>query len=314
MGNLNQIIIFTGNTINLKKFLIILFIFGFSKVNVLNSQQLKSDSKLTEECFQKLYNFSFFDFDSCLNQQKNLPESYIEFLKLNKNWWLLITSDESKYITDGFVNIINGLELLEKSSLSADDKTFLKICFESFRLRLYLYNKQYWRAFSQTKILKELIEPTLGREEQYFPYYFTSGLFNYFAFAARKKYPLIFNDSTYKKASREKGLYFLEKCSISENCMLKTESNYFLLKIFLEVEENHDKAEKYAKCLIQLHKTNAIFEFYQVKILKQLKCDNDAIQLAKNNQDLINANSSLSKMQKEHLKAIINKVLSKSSD
>ena len=203
--------------------------------------------------------------------------------------------------------LLKELDKIDKSNLEPDEKKFLQICYESFRLRFYLYSKQFWRAYEQTKIMNQLISTTLGKESDYNPYYLTSGLFNYFAFTGRKKYPFLFTDNLYKNSSREKGIKYLELASNSDNFMIKTEALYFLVKIYLEVEDKPDLALKYSSQLIGEYNSNIIFQYYHLNILLNLKQNLQAKHEYNNILELIKSED-LSGKQKSHLKDIVDKV------
>jgi len=109
----------------MKKKKIILIIFSVWLISSFNLKAFKHEndySKQIELCFGKIYNFSFFEADSCINNSNDLPLCYKQFLLLNANWWKLVTSDEPQYITEGFVCILKGLDFLEKSKLDENEK------------------------------------------------------------------------------------------------------------------------------------------------------------------------------------------------
>jgi hypothetical protein len=265
-------------------------------------------SKQAEAYFDYLYNFSFQKADSCLMHLNGIPAYYKQFLLLNTSWWKLISTDDQKYITEGYINIIQGLNLIEHAEMNENEKTFLKICFESFRLRLLLYNQQYLRSYSQTKVLNKLTFPLLGKEKLYPPLNLTSGLYNYFAYMGNKKYPFLINDKNYKTASRVLGLEFLNQCSMNENIMLHIEARYFLMKINLEMEEDGPKALEYSTSLIKDYKGNLIFQYYHLKILLHLKNELAAKEQYNKILRLTHENNELSEMQKKHMAQITAKL------
>jgi hypothetical protein len=297
----------------MKKKKLILFLFTVWLCSSLTLKAFEKEpdyNKQIEICFQSIYNLSFSEVDSCINNSNEIPLCYKQFLLLNLNWWKLVTSNEPQYITEGFVCIIKGLDLLEKSKLDENEKTFLKICFESFRLRLLLYNQQFWRSYTQSKAMNKLIAPTQENEKTFTSFYLTSGLYNYFAFVARKKYPFLFNDKNYKKASKEIGIEYLKECTNSSNKMLQNESLYFLMKLYLEIENEPEKAMEYSSQLIKNNCNNLIYHYYHLNILLNLKRYKPAkeeyskiIKLAEN--------ITLSPNQKKHIIDITNKIYKK---
>jgi hypothetical protein len=277
--------------------------------NPVQAQQESWSSRATINYFEFLYNFSFIKSDSCLHVQlTSEPDYYRYFLITNEKWWQLVTTGNIKYYSECMAGMINGTESLEKSKLSFHEKNFLHICFESFKLRLMLYDKQYLKAYSQSKSVVAQIQPVLGLEKNFNPYYLTSGLYNYFASTGREKYPLLFTNKNFKTASKVVGLGYLETCSQSNVVFLNTEANYFLMKIYLEIEENPEKAQIYSNRLLKLYGNNIIYQYYQLNILLNLKRTQQAKEQYLLVLRLIEGNTEISSEQKIHLKDITEKL------
>ena len=277
----------------------------------IEAQQENWGSSATINYFENLYNFSFVKTDSCLHAQLNsVPDYYRYFLIMNEKWWQLVTTGNIKYYSECMAGMINGTESLDKSNIPYHEKNFLHICYESYKLRLMLYDKQYIKAYSQSKSVVSQIQPVLGLEKKFNPYYLTSGLYHYFASAGREKYPLLFTNKSFKTASKVVGLGYLETCSQSDIKFLSTEANYFLMKIYIEIEENPEKALIYSNRLLKLYGNNIIYQYYQLNILLNLK----RVQQAKDQYllvlKLIDENSEISSEQKIHLKEITDKLYS----
>ncbi len=90
---------------------------------------------------------------------------------------------------------------------------------------------------------------------------------------AHSDYPLLrpflylFNDG-----SKTKGLAHLKLLSYSDDKILNTESNYFLMKIYYEIESDKQSALAYSNHLKKNFKSNYVFHFYNHKI-KSKKTD-----------------------------------------
>jgi len=152
--------------------------------------------------------------------------------------------------------------------------------------------------------------PTQEKEKNFTSFYLTSGLYNYFAFAARKKYPFLFNDKNYKKASKEIGIEYLKECTNSSNKMLQNESLYFLMKIYLEIENEPEKAMEYSIQLIKKNNNNLIYHYYYLNILLNLKQYTQAKEEYYNIINLTNR-INLNINQKKHINEITNKLYKK---
>lgn len=284
---------------------IVLFILLGGKLNNVTAQQETWKSNETIRFFNCIYNFSFESCDSSIMvQNTTLPDYYRYFLIANSKWWMLVTTDNKQYYSECLAGVLNGTESLEKANIAYHEKNFLKICYEAYRLRLMLYDKQYVKAYSQSKAVTGYIEPVLDLEKTFIPYYLTSGLYHYFGSAGREKYPLLFKDKKYKTASKVVGLGYLETCAKSDVAFLSNEANYYLMKIYLEVEENNEKALSYSNRLVKSFSNNVLYQYYHLNILLNLKRTiqvNEQYQLVLKK---IEENQQLNNEQKSHLKEI----------
>ena len=76
---------------------------------------------------------------------------------------------------------------------------------------------------------------------------------------------------SFPKGDKNKGLRYLEKCSISSDEMIRTEANYFLLKIYAYTEKDYSKAYVNAQILTQQHPNNLVYSLEQFKLMLVLK-------------------------------------------
>ncbi len=281
-----------------RKILIIILLSTFS--NNLQSYSFQ-EAKIISEYFESLYSFEFNKSDSILSSLPKSPE--YSFIQINNYWWKLITTDNKKNIIYSNALIINH-DKKYSNSPPTENEVLLNISIQAFKLRFLLYNKQYYKAYKQAKFLVQIISSsTIAQDNEYTILIY--GLMNYFGNKAYKKYPFVFYQKQYKNFSDTIGIILLEKAAKTNNIFVKTESLYFLVKIYYEVEENYEKALFYSSKLTSLYPDNAIFGYYHLNILINLKKNNEAKIFKEKLFKSIYSNNSLTLEQIVHIKSII---------
>ena len=105
---------------------------------------------------------------------------------------------------------------------------------------------------------------------------------------------------TFPKGDKNKGLGYLEECSLSGNEMIRTEANYFLMKIYAYTEKDYPKALTKVQILAHMHPNNLVYSLEQFKLLLKMKKEAEAELFQKNLVEQILATENLSTAQKNH--------------
>ncbi|MCX6272260.1 MAG: hypothetical protein NTU44_13800 [Bacteroidetes bacterium] len=217
-----------------------------------------------------LYQFEFSDAqqDADYLKTRHSASPWGHVLQANIHWWKIITGENEGAAKTGFRK---ELDLAEKKTTdkSSVEGLYCLIIVNSLRSRYELLNKNYLSTFVLLNRSKDLIRRANGKEEEYEPYYLTQGLFQYFMAAARDKMGLVASLFSFH-ADRKKGLEYLERLTHSGNRVLKTEGNYFLMKIYLEMENDPAHAKTYADYLTTFFPGNLVFCYYNQKINRLL--------------------------------------------
>jgi len=290
--------------------LVLLFFFASSGYSQPSNSYL--DHSNSQEFIQMLYSYSFHSADSLLFSnpffsQKNVTT---DLLKANKEWWLLISGD----------NTANHSALCKQYLTLAEKKidaipseqlnpvhVFNLITIYSYLVRLELMNKNYFQAIKYLDITNSYIEYSLQNDSKYEFFTLTSGLYYYMAEYSQEEYPVLYPYFLFcPKGNKEKGIALLKKCSESENLILKTEANYFLMKIYLYCEKDFEKASQYAEYLIHQYPANLIFQYEYYSVLHVQKKATMFSQVAKIKLQASH-NNELNDSQKKHFIEIINK-------
>jgi hypothetical protein len=113
----------------------------------------------------------------------------------------------------------------------------------------------------------------------------------------------LFNFSPDKK----KGIEYLKHLSQSEDIILKTEGNYFLMKIYDEMEHQAVEAEKYSSFLIEKYPENLVYCLYHLRIMKQLRSGLESGPVAVEWRTVLAKNQQISNLQRAYLSRIFEK-------
>ena len=297
---------------------IVLFILigNFQQIiaNDIASNKFKED---VYKGFSTIYNFQFLKADSIIkNLKKDYPEmagTYI--LAANYYWWLIISGEDNKSVR---INYLTNLELAlqkinkVKPNLLSDDDIYNLICIYAYKVRLDAMNKNYLKAFKDLNDCITILKFSFDKEIAYEPFNLTTGLYNYLIGQIKKKYPFLLVYTVFLPyGNKTKGLAMLQKITKSDDEILFAEANYFLMKIYLEEEDNMVKAENCCITLTNSYNSNLLYRYYYFKILLLTgKKDESQKQLEILVQES-NTNNELTLLQKKHFIDLARKYLEK---
>lgn len=300
---------------------ILVFVLIVSSYNNLNSynftgKDIISNCNIRAEVykgFNFLYNFQFNRADSLrLELKRNYNYSPWTYLyEANYYWWKIISGENNDENVECFYKALTTARS-KTGNIVTDEYQFLRIVIYSFMSRLDLMQSKYVNTLVELKKNLSVIKNTLGKETSFDGFYLTSGLYLYLTDVAYENYVylrpfLLFVPS----GNREKGLSYLN--FKHNDIILSTESKYFLMKIYDEVEKNHYKSLQYATELAKSYPMNYIFkEHYLRMYCKKNNRSLTSEEIAAFKKEQLN-NKQLSQKQTQYLLSIVQKLQSKSS-
>ncbi len=235
--------------------------------------QLKEN---VSKVFKQVYDNKFVSADSSIArfQRENPNHPVWSLLRANLIWWQILSGGiEDDELKKQFVFYLNDSKSKAKNFLKEEDEAaFSLIIVNAFRTRFDMLNNNYLTAAGYLNACIDDISDSFGREEEYEPYYLTSGLYYYFMQKAHEEYPLIrpylffFPDGDI-----EKGMRFLLRCTESEDIFLREEATYFLMRISFDLDKDPRGSLKYVNTLLTRHPNNLIFRLFEIKALRQLE-------------------------------------------
>ncbi len=219
-----------------------------------------------------LYSFDFEAAGNLINLMLDkYPRHYLpHFAKTNLVWWKTLTLPYNESIENDFYTTArNTLSMIPNPAL--DEEIFYYINVYAMIARMDAKNGQMIKAYRSGRQCLKQIEESLNRVTIFEGFLLTSGIYNYMTVYAGRKNPIFrLYSLLYPSGDAAKGVAMLQKATESSDLLLKTESHYFLLRIFLDMEENPAKAEKHGRWLTETFPDNLIFQYYYLQSLKQL--------------------------------------------
>jgi hypothetical protein len=255
-----------------------------------------------------LYHFRFNEADSVISElERNYPEEYIPAVaRANYLWWYMIShSAEAKIRNEYTKNLLHAEQLLTDafSDFPANDELFFLIHVYAYRLRLELMHGEYLQAYRYLHQAMKHISLSLGKEDEHPAFLLTSGLYNYMTEHIRKNYPLFrIYLLMHPRGNMSLGIKQLQMASNQKDQVLQTEAQYFLMRIYLDLEDRPDTALDYASWLTEMYPENLVYLYYHHQIASALALKDLVVRLENQFFETLDRNQQLSSDQKHYLK------------
>jgi hypothetical protein len=281
----------------INKILIVCFLLIVIKINSSWATVMSADQSFYIG-FNYLYHFQFIKADSVARQLKlQYPSNPISYIfAANCCWWKLISREPTDACKKGFYEELS-LSLMylntKKKELLTNQDVFNYINVYAYCARLDLMENNYFKAIKQLDYFIDYQKMSFGKEDTYPPFNLTSGLYNYTIPYSMKHYPFLLPSLLFvPDGDAELGMKQLEIAATSSDILIKTEANYFLMKINTELEEKYPQANQHAQYLVGLYPENLLYRYYYFELLmKQKQYSNaekqmEAIKLYSNGNEL----------------------------
>ena len=239
------------------------------------------DENALISCFFKdLYNFSFHEADSIVSvmNESEMDNVTLSNIKANLAWWKLLSGDDIGTNLKTCDSCIHESIRLGLKNKTKDLKSLLNIIYSySLKARLENYRGNTLKSviyfYKSVNYISECIDIPLKDEKLNL----MLGLYFYFIDYIENKYflmnAMLFS---FPRGDKNKGLMYLEECSSSGNEMTKTESNYFLMKIYAHTENDYLKAFLKVQILTQQYPNNLVYSLERLRLLLKMKREDEA--------------------------------------
>jgi hypothetical protein len=281
---------------------VLLVITAFNVSDSYSQDRLKDNVGVV---FKQIYDYRLLSADSSISvfetERPNHP--VWSLLRANLVWWQILSGGiEDDKLKKKFIYHLNESKDKAKNFLEDEDEAaFSLIIVNAFRTRFDLLDNNYLTAASYLNACIDDISDSFGREEEYEPFYLTSGLYYYFMQKAHEDYPIMrpylffFPDG-----DKQKGIDFLLKCSSSDDIFLREESTYFLMRIAFDLDKDPKQALGYVGSLLTRYPDNIIFRLFEIKALRSLNLEKEINFSEKSYRASVSGNLELTLNQKKY--------------
>lgn len=197
------------------------------------------------------------------------PGHYLAHVaRANYYWWFSIASSPDNFKRAVFAERVRrAKELAERyaDGVSKDqpEVLFHLITMSAMSIRYDVMHANYLRALSSGRQAIGYISASSGEESNYPGFYLTSGLYQYMAAAASERNYLFRMFSLfYPPGDKLRGLEQLKLAAMQDDFILRTEADYFLMRIYLDLEADAQQALYHGGRLIENYPSNLIYRYY----------------------------------------------------
>jgi tetratricopeptide (TPR) repeat protein len=240
------------------------------------------------EASQAMYDMYNMNFDRAERQFRYLKKQYgwhplPDFLIGLSYWWRLMPHGDMETKWDGlFLAYMDSsqrkAEILYEEGNKIEGAFFLAATY-GFQGRLYGERSQYLKASLAGKNALNYLELCNGQEDFSPELLLGKGLFNYYAEWIPENYPLLKPlMAFFPDGDKKEGILQLKETARNA-FYARTESQYYLLRILYEEENNLSEALELSKYLYDLYPNNSYFQNYYARILYRRGKFNQSIAL-----------------------------------
>jgi len=287
-------------------FLISVFVLAFftsaSACNVYSEGP--DEDRLVKDFFRNLYDFSFQRADSLITIMEDLrtDRSTLLIVKADLAWWRLLSGDNTEVNMKICIDNIDESIRTNLKDDHPDINTLFNIIYSySLKVRLDNYKGNSIGAFINFYRSSAFIEKCRNVNITDEKFALVLGMYYYFISYIGHKYFLL-NTFLFSlpDGDREKGLSYLVKCSGSSDDVIRTEADYFLMKIYSEAEKEYSKALDYARIISGMHPDNPVYSLEVLRLMMKMKQYREAAVTGKELVDRITRAKKLNDAQKKH--------------
>lgn len=258
-----------GKYFNLKSLILI----SFFLLNTFNSYaQVTEFDSLINTGIHQIYNIKFNQAEKTFALVDKLyPEHPAgKFFDAMIVWWKIMLDQKNEQFDEIFEDKLEEVidfcdDILDEDSENVD-AIFFKGGALGFRGRLYSIRKEWFDAALDGKEALPLVYEAYEIDPKNEDVKLGFGIYNYYAAAIPEKYPFIKPAMIFfPEGDKEKGIRQLE--SSAENAKYASvESQFFLLTLYYQFENDYNRAFKYAVKLHEQFPDNPVFQKYLGRI------------------------------------------------
>ncbi len=241
-------------------------------LNYISFGQTAEFDSLLNTGIKQIYNIKFEEAEKTFDLVESKYEQHPagKFFKAMIIWWKISLDQNNEEYDELFEKKLEEVIDFCDDLLDENDENVDAISFKGgalgFRGRLYALRKEWFDAALDGKDALPLVYEAFEIDSTNEDVKLGFGIYNYYAAAIPEKYPFIKPAMFFfPGGDKEKGIEQLKTAALKSK-YAAVESEYFLLNLYYQFENNYNEALKYAYALNEKFPDNPLFEKYLGRI------------------------------------------------
>lgn len=229
----------------------------------------KEASDQYNQIYENEINFCFHSAQERIVSDLDFSELNKTLLLVNYYWWQIIAGNYSK---ENKEELFSALKRAEKLSLGCNDQdvTYHRAIVNLYKIRASMFYQDYLSAYVVLRKFNTDCNTYQLENNSVKPDYIrlVLAINSCINHEIQNKYPVMYQMFVKQPLSYNNySISDIEAFRFSENTLVRTECNYFLMKYYYDCFEDFNKAESFAKHLTDSYPQNYIFAYYYSNIL-----------------------------------------------
>lgn len=221
--------------------------------------------ELVLEAIDHIYNYEFAAVEPVARQiRAKYPNHPVNaMLKAMQMQWQYLPVKDNKAMSGQYAKLleecISKAKVLEKNEKTRPEAAFFSMAGHGYIALIHNYNDEKMKAASEAKKAYDYVMAGFKYMNNNPEFYFSSGLYNYYMIRYPEDHPIVKPVVLFfKDGNREEGLRQMDIAS-KKGLFTRTESSFYLARIYLKHEQRYDKASSYLEHLVEKYPNNPIF-------------------------------------------------------
>lgn len=217
------------------------------------------------EVIDHIYNYEFGEIEPLAKQiRAKYPHHPVNaMLKAMQLQWQYLPVKDNKSLSGQYLSLLQECltkaQALEKDAKTRPEAAFFSMAGHGYIALVHNYNGDKIKAASEAKQAYNYVMDGFKYMERNPEFFFSSGLYNYYMIRYPEDHPIVKPIVIFfKDGNREEGLRQMDVAA-RKGVFTRTESAFYLARIFLKHELRYDRASSYLATLTQKYPNNPIF-------------------------------------------------------
>ncbi|HAK77939.1 MAG TPA: hypothetical protein DCM71_13780 [Runella sp.] len=238
--------------------------------------------ELVLEAIDHIYNYEFAAVEPVARQiRAKYPNHPVNaMLKAMQLQWQYLPVKDNKAMSGQYAKLLEECiakaKVLEKNEKTRPEAAFFSMAGHGYVALIHNYNDEKMKAASEAKKAYDYVMAGFKYMDHNPEFYFSSGLYNYYMIRYPEDHPIVKPVVLFfKDGNREEGLRQMDIAS-KKGMFTRTESSFYLARIYLKHEQRYDKASSYLGHLVEKYPNNPVFLMKHTEALLLLGKYDDA--------------------------------------